>query len=273
MNIGLVVIAYNSGRHLTRLLDSARVGPGDHLRIELFLHSTDAETVSACKTATERYGRSCRLHDLRRNAGVARAWNTGILNCYANGADAAVIANDDVLFGDGDLHRIADHAVKNREQFLVVCGGYHERHQEQVSSHGYSCCVIQPVALEVLGCFDENFFPAYFEDCDYGQRARLAGLEQTVCPGTSVRHVGSGTIHRDPELNRRNAATFTANRDYYIRKWGGPNDHEVYDAPFNDPLFGLRIAPERRHHPYGVAYDRSNPAVQARSPVMAEVLV
>lgn len=258
MNIGLVVVAYNSGRDLTRLLDSARVGPGDSLRVELFLHSADAETVAACEDAEARYGNACHLRDLRRNAGLSRAWNTGALGCYRDGADVAIIANDDVVFGDGDLRRLAAHAVSHRDGFIAVCGGYHERFQEPVPSHGYSCFALQPLALEVLGCFDENLFPAYFEDCDYGHRAALAGLEQSVCKGTSVAHVGSGTIHRDPELNQRNHATFTRNQDYYIRKWGGSNGHEEYSLPFNDPSFSLRIAPGQRHQPYGPPHDRTN---------------
>lgn len=273
MNIGLVVVAYNSGRDLTRLLDSAVVRPGDNLRIELFLHSADAETVAACETVAARYGEDCNFHDLRRNAGLARAWNTGALSCYGDGADVVIVANDDVVFGPGDLRRLVAHAAIHRDGFIAVCGGYHEGFQEQVTSHGYSCFALQPIALEVLGCFDENLFPAYFEDCDYGRRAALAGLEQSVCAGTLVAHVGSGTIQRDPELNARNHATFTRNQDYYRRKWGGSNGQEVYDRPFNDPRFSLRIASELRHTPYGPPHDRTNPEVEAESLVLAEVLL
>lgn len=263
MRIGLVVVAYNSGEALVRLVNSARVGAGHELRIELFSHSADEPTVAACEAIAEEYGEACTFHDLRRNAGLSRAWNTGALNLYADGADAVIIANDDIVFGEGDVERIAAHAMEHRGSFIVVCGGYHERNDEPVPSHGYSCFVLQPIALEVIGCFDENLFPAYFEDCDYGRRARLAGLEQSVCPGTSVAHVGSGTIYRDPELNRRNHSTFTRNQAYYRRKWGGANDHEVHATPFDDPAFTVRIAPEDRHHPYGPEYDRENPEASA----------
>ena len=269
MNIVLVVIAYNSGQGLTRLIDSARVGPRDHLRLELFLHSNEEQTVAACEAAAERYGEACNFHDVRRNAGVARAWNTGALNGYEGGADAVVIANDDITFGDGDLRRLAAHAVSHPEQFIVVCGGYHERNREAVPSHGYSCYALQSVALEVLGCFDENLFPAYFEDCDYGRRAALAGLDQTACPGTSVTHVGSGTIYRDHELNQRNHVTFTRNQDYYRRKWGGTNGQEVYERPFNDSRFSLRISPEHRHRPYGPPHDRVNPEAEPEARMAA----
>lgn len=270
MNIGLVVVAYNSGNDLTRLLDSADVGADNQLRIELFLHSNDAKTVAACEMAVERYGDACNFHDIRRNAGLSRAWNTGVLNLYGwhgaswgpsphGGSDVVIIVGDDVVFGDGDLLRLATCAVDNRGRFITVCGGYHERNKEDVGSHGYSCFALNPIALEVIGCFDENLFPAYFEDCDYGRRAALAGLEEAVCEGTSVSHVGSGTIYRDPVLNARNHITFTANQNYYRRKWGGTNGQETYAVPFEDFRFGLRIAPEKRHCPYGPLHDRINP--------------
>lgn len=263
MNIGLVVVAYNSGAGLTRLLDSARVSPTDAMRIELFLHSSDAETVDACEAAVARYGDACNLHDLRRNAGLSRAWNTGALNCYGDGADAVVIANDDVVFGDGDLRCMADCAVSNPDRFIVICGGYHERYQRHEPSHGYSCFVLQPIALEVLGCFDENLFPAYFEDCDYHHRAALARLQAIRADAaSSVSHVGSGTIYRDPKLNDRNHATFTQNQEYYRRKWGGSSGCESYTSPFNELRFSARIAPEDRHAPYGRQYDRVNPEVE-----------
>jgi len=259
MNIGLVIAAYNSGRDLVRLVDSADgFTLSDALRFELFLHSNDEETVQACHDVAARYGSACQLRDIRHNAGLARAWNEGVLACYEDGADVVIIANDDIVFGAGDLRRMAEHAVNHRDGFIVVCGGYHERAKRAVSSHGYSCFALQPLALEVLGCFDENLFPAYFEDCDYGRRATLSGLGQTVCEGTSVSHVGSGTIYRDPEVNRRNHDTFVRNRNYYCRKWGGPNGEETLTLPWNNPGLSLRIAPETRHSPYGPQYDRVN---------------
>lgn len=272
MNVGLVVIAYNSGHDLTRLFDTALVGSGDQLRLELFLHSNEGQTVAACEAAAERYGEACNFHDIRRNVGVSRSWNEGALNCYRDGADVVVVANDDILFGDGDLPRLARAALDQPDRYAVLCGGFHSGFGHEVPSHGFSCFAWNPVALEVLGCFDENLFPAYFEDCDYSRRAVLAGLKAGECAGANVVHEGSSTIKRDPERNRQNHVTFAANSEYYQRKWGGGPHHEENRSPFNEPGLGLLITPERRHYPYGPEYDRTNPEVAEAYPLMAEVI-
>lgn len=66
-----------------------------------------------------------------------------------------------------------------------------------------------------------------------------------------VTHLGSQTIKRVPELGWQNSVTFRRNHEYYIRKWGSPViGNEVFETPFNNPAFGLRIDPFERHAPY-----------------------
>src|SRR5690606_38983147 len=96
-----------------------------------------------------------------------------------------------------------------------------------------------------------------FEDCDYNVRARLAGLESAHLDTTQLVHLGSANIHSVPGLMQQNRDTFRANRDYYIKKWGGEPGQEVYTSPFNDPEFDVKIRAALRSNPY-FDYDRND---------------
>jgi GT2 family glycosyltransferase len=256
MNVALVVAAYNQPEWTRRLVDSATAGPGDDLQIHLFLHSRDPGTVAACEELASR--REVRYHPYGENRGLSRTWNEGVLAAYDAGADVVIVVNDDVAFAPGDIDRIATKAAAHRECYIVSCAGYHHRYQRHLPSHGFACFAINPVALQIIGCFDENFFPAYCEDQDYSRRARLAGLHEENCADTRIEHGGSSAIFSSPQLAATNGVTHGRNMAYYRRKWGGDGDHERFDHPFANPAFGLRIPPEQREHPYGPGFDRSD---------------
>jgi GT2 family glycosyltransferase len=180
-----------------------------------------------------------------------------MLQGYRDGADVVVITNDDVVFAPSDLDALASAAASDRERYIVSCAGPHGRYGCRLPSHGYACFAINPVALDRLGCFDQNFFPAYCEDQDYSRRAALAGLHEGNCANTNVFHAGSTAIFSDQDLRIRNSRTQALNMSYYRRKWGGNGDNERYRYPFNDPAFDYRIPPDRRERPYGPGYDRA----------------
>ena len=169
-----------------------------------------------------------------------------------------IVANDDVLPAEGDLDRMAEKAARYRDRYIVSCAGPHERLRRFLPSHGFSFFALNPIAVETIGCFDENFFPAYCEDQDYARRAALAGLSEENCADTAVLHGGSSAIFANQELALQNRITQSRNIEYYKRKWGGHAGHEEFETPFGNPNFGLRIAPEERAEPYGPGYDRAD---------------
>jgi hypothetical protein len=118
---------------------------------------------------------------------------------------------------------------------------------------------INPLALQVIGCFDENYFPIYGEDADYIRRAKLAGLKSGTVRSTKVVHKGSTNIHTVAGLLEQNKATYAATLEYQFAKWGGHYGQEKYEHPFGDSTIGLRIdpAPHIRHAPYP-GYNRTD---------------
>jgi GT2 family glycosyltransferase len=254
-SVGLVVVAYNQPIWTERLVDAARDSEAD-VAVQLFLHSNDPATTAACEGLARRV--EVRYHPYGENRGVSRSWNDGILTAYAEGADVVVVANDDVLPSAGDLDRIADKAVRCSDRYIVSCAGKHSRLGRSLPSHGYSFFAINPIAIELIGCFDENFFPAYCEDQDYARRAALAGLSEENCADTMVLHIGSSAILSSRQLELQNRVTQRHNIAYYVRKWGGDAGSERFETPFGNPELGLRIAPEQRAAPYGPSYDRTD---------------
>jgi len=255
MKIALVSIAYNQPESIERLFAGAsRIQ--HRLRFHLFLHSQHAPTMAAC----ERIATDPRVqyHAHGKNHGVSRSWNEGMLEAYAEGADVVIIANDDIEIDSRNVDRLAAKAAGCRDRYIVTCAGWHHRLNRRLPSHGYACFAINPIALDSIGCFDENFFPAYCEDQDYARRAALAGLVEENCADTDVRHLGSAAIFAEPSLRRQNAITHGRNSAYYRRKWGGDAGQERFTCPFDDGRFDHCIAPARRHAPYGSGLDRTD---------------
>lgn len=254
MKIGLVTIAYRLPLATLRLLTSA-VSEEHEVETHLFQHSDDPDVAAICELFGPRD--DVTLYPYGVNRGLSKSWNEGMLAAYDNGCDVVIIVNDDCVFRPGDLDTLAGFAVQHRDKYINPAWGYNERLGRR-GSLGYSCFAINPVALEEIGCFDENIFPIYFEDCDYGIRAKLAGLELKDCEMTDIRHGGSATIHSSPMVMAQHQRTFNANRDYFLRKWGGEPGKEKFESPFDDGRFGLKIKPEKRSAPYGERYDRSD---------------
>jgi GT2 family glycosyltransferase len=173
LRLGLVVIAYNQPVWTERLV-AAALGAESDVAVHLFLHSSEHATRTICEELAGRP--EVRYYPHGENRGVSRSWNDGILDAYTEGADVVIVANDDVCPAEGDLDRIAEKAARHPDRYIVSCAGPHERLGRFLPSHGYSFFAVNPIAVESIGCFDENFFPAYCEDQDYARRAGLAGL-------------------------------------------------------------------------------------------------
>lgn len=253
MKIVIVTIGYSSTvciHSLSALMANSR----HEIECELFLHSRQPAVEQACAEFARKAG--VLYHALGENRGVSTSWNNGILAAQERGADAIIVANDDIEFAPGDVDKLAAHATANRSRYIISCAGTHLGFGRRVPSMGYSCFAINPVAIEKLGCFDENFFPAYCEDQDYAYRAKLCGLQEENCADTELTHAGSSSISSDRQLLYQNAMTQQKNMLYYRRKWGGFAGAEIYQTPFNNPRLSIRIAPEARERPYGPNYDR-----------------
>jgi len=164
------------------------------------------------------------------NIGYAGAFNTGIKLMLEHNIPYATFSGDDTRFIPGRLEA-AKHILENKNACM-----YH--------FEGYSSFAITLDAVKLIGPMDENFWPAYCEDCDYWYRAQLAGcrvfyrggyVPEVSTPESKnnsfmehgdVRHKsgsGSATYRSDPFVNKLVANTLHPSRGrfaYLKRKWG-----------------------------------------------------
>ena len=154
-----------------------------------------------------------------KNVGVSIAWNMIIKSTE----DIRIICNDDIIFYPNTIKILAESFTPERISFPGI----------EKNENIFSCFLIPDLIVRTVGFFDENFFPAYFEDNDYTRRLLLAGYQ--FIPATcSYNHMGSGTLkyYSSWELAAHHES-FKRNREYYIRKWGGLPEREVFFSPFN----------------------------------------
>lgn len=152
---------------------------------------------------------------LPHNLGVAASWNLGMK--LAPDAPWWAIVNHDVVFAPGDLERLA--AQVEAEPGTLW------------TTDGMAAFAISAQVLARVGYFDENYHPAYVEDCDYERRCELAGVPIEAV-SHRLRHRSSSTIAA-PQYRDHNARTFGTNVDYHREKWGGgPRGGEHLTTPF-----------------------------------------
>lgn len=258
MKVGIITVAYNYAVGTERLFKTAMLDSDKHdITFYLFLHGQGEDIASKCKELTAEY--PSRFFDFGINRGLSKSWNDGILAASSDGCGVIIIANDDIYFSPDDINKIVKKSLACRSNYMISVAGMHIEHNCLEPSHGYSCFSLNPIGIEVIGAFDENFFPIYMEDCDHHYRAMLAGLQEGNCEDTEVFHEGSIAIRRDELLSIQNMATHRKNAEYYTRKWGGLNEQETFLFPFNDIMLDpWCIKFIDRSHPYGNGYDRAD---------------
>lgn len=165
------------------------------------------------------------------NLGVAASWNLAPETYHKN--DAWLIVNDDFVFQPGQLEKLCKLADAN-------AGKFHTAHLTE--TEGYNCFVWTRKAVREIGLFDENFFPAYYEDYDYRLRLRLAGGISINCGYEDSEIVHGKPYSGGARYRRFLDAIDVYAREYFIRKWDAVSDSPTsltFTSPFNDRLLPL----------------------------------
>lgn len=162
------------------------------------------------------------------NKGVAASWNLGIDKMYERGADWLVLCSESNRFGDkGGLDFIQE---LDSSEFDIVETGL---------GMGWHLIAFNRRVFDTIGWFDENFYPGYFEDVDFGHRLNL-GMPNAVkkMPVVDMSCAGWGHV---PTLMQFNPKTEEI-KEYIISKWGDYKECK-YDHPFNDPTKDIKYWP------------------------------
>lgn len=188
------------------------------------------------------------IESYENNRGVSGAWNEGIRRASEAGYRYAIISNDDVEFYPGSILSLYK-TIKNTNACLVSAlqNGQMGQNGTWESAEFFCFAIDIPQLLDKAGYFDENFFPAYWEDIDMHRRLILAGAKCLVDMGAPALHHISQTQNFDPGNPVTSHSDFDKNKSYLIKKWGitqagdDPENGIVgYQTPFNDPNLTIR---------------------------------
>ena len=148
------------------------------------------------------------------NYGVAKSWNKLCSQIFQNHTHALII-NDDISF---------THSPENVLSFLDSNTFDLALPPEEYQWSTF--CLTKQCFLDIQ--FDENFYPAYYEDNDFKyqalQKNKTIIYSDHLIPSKFTKS-GSRDLNTFDTLNK--------NRSYYIKKWGGLPNNETFPYPFN----------------------------------------
>jgi GT2 family glycosyltransferase len=237
-NVGIIVVSYRTD---PEPLFNSIAASRHEVRWYLFVHGQDLRL----RGKLDRFAASTNTcyFPYGVNRGLARSWNEGLLASFGDRNDVTIILNDDLFFYDGAFDEFIDFILSEKRRLpdfaVVMTTGVESQKsdggnvQKRVLTLG-ACFAIGEGAVERVGYFDENFWPAYFEDFDYHYRLGLAAAPLLWDERTLLEHQRSATVRRDRLIGLLHPERLRRNEQYYVRKWGGLPDKETYVHPFND---------------------------------------
>lgn len=158
------------------------------------------------------------------NMGVAGSWN--YCAKWWSSQPAWLLMNEDAWFLPGYLEKICQCVDANLTAPIIHLN----------DSHAYYCFAWTLAGRDAFGEFDENFWPAYMEDCDMRVRHRLMGV-------TTYPYALQGMPPLPHGKPKSGGVDYSAmiqgcgllNRAYWRRKWGAMNFEEaIFRHPYND---------------------------------------
>lgn len=177
------------------------------------------------------YVKKVHVCHLPSNIGCSGAWNL-IIKTFMN-APWWIISNHDVMFEPGFLQEMCQHCQDPDVGTVHGAGG------------GWDIFALKDWMVQKYGLFDENLYPGYCEDMDYGMRfihddvKRVLNCEHGYWHGTKKNDYsdGSQTWRSEPQIANGIHMAHELNKRYLHLKWSDAwqahVDGETYKTPFN----------------------------------------
>lgn len=190
------------------------------------------------KGFAKKYGVRSEHHP--ENIGIARSWNIGARKAVEEKLDYVVLMSATIIFDKGMTDLVA-HMEANANPYGLE------------TQHSWHLVCFKPAIFKRIGYFDENLYPAYYEDSDYIRRMELAGIHNPMSktqrlPKVEVAAGFQGNAHALKKGGLK--VNMGAMTQYFIDKWGKDNSFEsqvmrdkLFKYPFNNPKNGLDYWP------------------------------
>lgn len=162
----------------------------------------------------------------RGNRGVAAGWNQ-IMRRALNDPEFAYLylINNDIIFNEGSCDVLLEF-LKENPKYLAVSSIESNRFTPRPGAVddkalNFIAIMMTRKLIELVGFFDEQFYPGYFEDNDYHERIKREvwpkGYKTGVVHDSMVVHLGSRTIIEGQVIM---GGAFLQNRLKFKKKWG-----------------------------------------------------
>lgn len=148
------------------------------------------------------------------NIGVGASWNVLCEKIFET-SDYAVILNDDIYLGKSTDY-IKNIINKYPNHFITPTPDW--------------CAFIIPKKIwQIVGKFDECFFPAYYEDNSYTYRMKLMRQVYIKTPLLNpFIYKSSQTLEKDYSI----LESRKKNKELYVKMWGGEPSKEKFLTPY-----------------------------------------
>lgn len=259
-----VHVTFDPFHHLRRLLDSidtevglvlVQVGTRNNAVMRSIMDDVDIFRRNRSSLAVKTI-----VH--RKNYGCAYGWNIGFMHLL-NSSDSSwlITLNHDVAFYPGSLSRF----IKSVNSVILRDGKFGIGFTGLCCGGEWSAFAVTKRLVQAVGFVDENFYPAYWEDQDYGVRIYLAKLKAWQFSDVQLLHGNkngsedyvSGThdalaqVGFTPSRRRfqkRLERGIESSKSYLVQKWGFIGG--IYENNCKT-LFGINeYCPLRFRHPF-----------------------
>ena len=134
--------------------------------------------------------------------------------------DWVLIVNSDIAFYPGTLRNISVSVEQQLHDNSLFGIGLFDV--------GWSAFMVTRRLINRIGYFDENIYPAYYEDNDYGTRVALSGMHAARFDNAPILHGDSRLTGTESRLlNVKFRALFEVSlprtQEYMTAKWGRPH--------------------------------------------------
>lgn len=179
-----------------------------------------------------------------RNAGVSVGWNQIIRHALKNEATKILICNNDIAFGpctiDGMIESFYRLKKEVPEVVMVTATNHTKnpndlRNIKQVWNYhehpDFSCFMIEPKFTDLVGWFDEEYYPAFWEDNYMHWSILLRGYKAFGSDFAPYSHIASRTRYGNPNIVTHQ--DFRRNKIRFFRKMlTDTPDQEIADARY-----------------------------------------
>lgn len=177
---------------------------------------------------------------------LAACWNFGLKLLFNQGHNTVLVCNNDVelrpdtyhildkgLIGSMDCGIVTAVSVDSRDRMGQVDDRDFLTIWESRREHpDFSCFMIHKSCVEIVGQFNEDYYPAYCEDSDYHVRMHRKGAK-AVCVDLPFYHAAAQTVKQaDAGEQARIKRGADVNRERFRRIYGCTPGSKEYEALF-----------------------------------------